>query len=128
MTSDPRAALSALISALEAHFAAAAVRRGEGDPLVLAAYRELAEAFEDYDDALLDAFDEVTPLEVFHGEEEFDDDDIDDELEDVLVDDELVDDELVDDELVDDVLEDELDTDDQPASGSETSSSASRIS
>ncbi len=78
MTTDPRAALTALVAALERHLEAAAARRGENDPVVLAAYKALAEAFEDYDDALLDAFDEVTPLEVFHGEEdeeEFDDDD-----------------------------------------------------
>ena len=46
------------------------MRRGENDPVVLAAYRAVADAFEDYDDALLDAFDEVTPLEVFHGDED----------------------------------------------------------
>src|SRR3954451_20178859 len=68
-TTDPRAALTALVAALERHLEAAAGRRGENDPVVLAAYKALAEAFEDYDDALLDAFDEVTPLEVFHGEE-----------------------------------------------------------
>lgn len=80
MPTDPRAALTALVAALERHLEAAAMRRGENDPVVLAAYRALADAFEDYDDALLDAFDEVTPLEVFRGddeelEEEFDDSD-----------------------------------------------------
>jgi hypothetical protein len=86
MTTDPRAALTALVAALERHLEAAAARRGENDPVVLAAYKALAEAFEDYDDALLDAFDEVTPLEVFHGEdedEEFDDDEEFDEPDDV---------------------------------------------
>jgi hypothetical protein len=85
-TTDPRAALTALVAALERHLEAAAGRRGENDPVVLAAYKALAEAFEDYDDALLDAFDEVTPLEVFHGEdedEEFEDDDEFDEPDDV---------------------------------------------
>ncbi|MBC7638936.1 MAG: hypothetical protein H7231_04030 [Rhodoferax sp.] len=73
MPTDPRAALTALVAALERHLEAAAARRGENDPVVLGAYRALADAFEDYDDALLDAFDEVTPLEVFHGDdEEFD--------------------------------------------------------
>ena len=81
MTTDPRAALTALVAALERHLEAAAGRRGENDPVVLAAYKALAEAFEDYDDALLDAFDEVTPLEVFHGEEDedFEEDEEDDE-------------------------------------------------
>jgi hypothetical protein len=86
MTTDPRAALTALVAALERHLEAAAGRRGENDPVVLAAYKALAEAFEDYDDALLDAFDEVTPLEVFHGEDEdedFDDDEEFDEPDDV---------------------------------------------
>src|SRR3954452_18517915 len=85
-TTDPRAALTALVAALERHLEAAAGRRGENDPVVLAAYKALAEAFEDYDDALLDAFDEVTPLEVFHGEDEdedFDDDEEFDEPDDV---------------------------------------------
>jgi len=72
------AALTALVAALERHLEAAAARRGENDPVVLAAYRSLADAFEDYDDALLDAFDEVTPLEVFHGDDEGDDEGDDD--------------------------------------------------
>ncbi len=70
MPTDPRAALTVLVAAFERHLEAAAHRRGENDPNVLAAYRTLADAFEDYDDALLDAFDEVTPLEVFHGDED----------------------------------------------------------
>lgn len=78
MSTDPRAALTALVAALERHLEAAAGRRGENDPVVLAAYRSLADAFEDYDDALLDAFDEVTPLEVFHGDDEGDDEGDDD--------------------------------------------------
>ena len=85
MTTDPRAALTALVAALERHLEAAAGRRGENDPVVLAAYKALAEAFEDYDDALLDAFDEVTPLEVFHGDEDedYDEDEEFDEPDDV---------------------------------------------
>lgn len=75
---DPRAALDTLVTALERHLEAAASRRGENDPVVLAAYRSVADAFEDYDDALLDAFDEVTPLEVYRGDED-EDDDADDE-------------------------------------------------
>lgn len=72
---DPRAALDTLVTALERHLEAAASRRGENDPVVLAAYRSVADAFEDYDDALLDAFDEVTPLEVYRGDEDEDEDD-----------------------------------------------------
>jgi hypothetical protein len=79
MSTDARAALNELVAALERHLEAAAARRGENDPVVLAAYRAVAEAFEEYDDALLDAYDEVTPLEVFHGEEDDEDDDDEDE-------------------------------------------------
>ncbi len=75
MSLDPRATLTALTEAFERHLEAVSQRKGEGDPLVLAAYRDLAEAFEDYDDSLLDAYDEVTPLEVFQSDEEFDDED-----------------------------------------------------
>ncbi len=75
MTADPRAALSTLVSALERHLEAAASRRGENDPTVVAAYRDLADAFEAYDDVLLDAYGEVTPLEVYGG----DDDEAEDE-------------------------------------------------
>jgi len=82
MTADPRAALSTLVSALERHLEAAASRRGENDPSVVAAYRDLADAFEDYDDALMDTYGEVTPLEVYTGdddEEPDEDEDLEDE-------------------------------------------------
>ena len=81
MTAEPRAALSALVSALERHLEAAASRRSENDPSVVAAYRDLADAFEDYDDALMDTYGEVTPLEVYVGDDDEDDsdDDADDE-------------------------------------------------
>lgn len=82
MPTDPRAALTALVAAFERHLEAAAHRRGENDPAVLGAYRTLADAFEDYDDALLDAFDEVTPLEVFHGDDDEFEDDADDDADD----------------------------------------------
>ena len=78
MTADPRAALTAFVAALETHLETAAVRRGEDDPSVIAAYERVAEAFSAYDDALMDAYGEVTPLEVY-DEELVDDDDDDDE-------------------------------------------------
>ncbi len=83
MTIDPRTALTTLVAAFERHLEASAGRRSEGDPVVLAAYRDLAEAFERYDDSLLDSFDEVTPLEVFRDDEEFEefDEDLDDDLD-----------------------------------------------
>jgi hypothetical protein len=80
MSADPRAALATLVSALERHLEAARSKRGENDPVVFAAYQDVAEAFDVYDDALLDAFDEVTPLEVYHeGSEEDDADDLDED-------------------------------------------------
>lgn len=105
MTAEPRAALSLLVSAFERHLEAAASRRGENDPAVVAAYRDLADAFEDYDDALMDAYGEVTPLEVYTGDDE---DDEDADLE--GVDDEGDDLEATDDE---DDLEGDEDLDDE---------------
>jgi hypothetical protein len=77
MTADPRGALANLVTAFERHLEASASKRGEDDPTVLAAYDDLADAFAAYDDALLQAYGEMTPLEVYDG-----DDDEDDELED----------------------------------------------
>ena len=86
MSIDPRAALSALTTALEEHLVAASARRGEEDPIVEATFLGIIDAFEVYEEALFDAFDEVTPL-VIYGEDEADIDDdesgeiIDDDLE-----------------------------------------------
>jgi hypothetical protein len=93
MSVEPRAALATLVSALERHLEAAGSKHGENDPVVFAAYQDVAEAFDAYDDALLDAYDEVTPLEVYHedaeeddaddleGDQDDDDDDDDDDAE-----------------------------------------------
>jgi len=102
MTTEPRAALDRLIAALEAHLAAASRRQGEADPAVVAAYQTLADAFEEYDEALYDAFDEVTPFVLYDEAEDAAEDDDDEELDDL--------DELDDDDDDDDVL-DELDDD-----------------
>jgi len=84
MTVDPRAALATLTASLERHLEASASRRGENDPTVVSAYQAVAEAFDLYDDALLEAYGEVTPLEIYSGEEddEEDDDEDDEELDD----------------------------------------------
>lgn len=94
MTTEPRAALDRLIAALEAHLSAAAGRQGEADPAVVSAYQVLADAFESYDEALYDAFDEVTPFVLYDDAEDAasDEDDEDDDLED-LEDEDLEDDE-----------------------------------
>src|SRR5664280_2118140 len=84
MKADPRAALANLTASLERHLEASASRRGENDPTVVAAYQAVADAFDLYDDALLEAYGEVTPLEIYSGEDDGDDEDDDDDVEEVL--------------------------------------------
>ncbi|WP_158288653.1 hypothetical protein [Ornithinimicrobium flavum] len=81
MTADPRSALSVFVAALETHLETAAVRRGKDDPSVVAAYERVAEAFTAYEDALHDAYREVTPLVLFDEDlaADEDDDDFEDE-------------------------------------------------
>ncbi|MGO4385386.1 hypothetical protein [Specibacter sp. RAF43] len=86
MSIDPRAALSALTSALEEHLVAASARRGEEDPIVEATFLGIIDAFEVYEEALFDAFDEVTPLVIYgedDSEEDYDDseEDVEDDLD-----------------------------------------------
>lgn len=81
MSIDPRAALTALTTALEEHLAAAAARRGEDDPAVEATFLNIADAFEAYEEALFDAYDEVTPL-VIYDTQDFDGDEDDHEGDD----------------------------------------------
>jgi hypothetical protein len=81
MSADPRAALNQLFSAFERHLEASSTRHGDDDPSVVAAYEDLADAFEVYDGALYDAFGEMTPLDIYtdDGEGERDDEDDDDD-------------------------------------------------
>ncbi|ALV45016.1 dehydrogenase [Arthrobacter alpinus] len=81
MSIDPRAALSALTTALEEHLVAASARRGEEDPIVEATFLGIIDAFEAYEEALFDAFDEVTPLVIYGEDGEDIDEDDEDELE-----------------------------------------------
>ena len=108
MTADPRAALNTLIATFERHLEASAGRNGEDDPRVVAAYEDLADAFEAYDDALNDAYGEMTPLIVV------DDADLDGGDDDDDGDEEYVEDE--DDDrysgLDDEDYDDDLDEDD----------------
>lgn len=75
MATDPRSALTTLVTALERHLEACASRTGEEDPRVIAAYNDLADAFEEYDDALMDTHGEVTPFEVYSDDDEDEDED-----------------------------------------------------
>ncbi|PTT67199.1 hypothetical protein [Arthrobacter sp. HMWF013] len=82
MSIDPRVALQSLTTALEEHLIAASNRRGDGDPAVEAAFFAVADAFEVYEDAIYEAYSEVTPLQVFDDEEDEDEDEesgVDDE-------------------------------------------------
>ena len=82
MSADPRAALNQLVSAFERHLEASSTRHGEDDPTVVAAYEDLADAFEAYDAALYDAYGEMTPLDIYTGDEDRDDDEEGDEEDD----------------------------------------------
>src|SRR5690242_19546064 len=75
MTADPRGALTALVTAFERHLEAFAAKRGEDDPTGIASYDDLADAFATYDDALLQAYGEMTPLDIYDGEDDEDEDD-----------------------------------------------------
>jgi DNA-directed RNA polymerase delta subunit len=100
MSNDPRSALQALVSAFEEHLVAASNRRGEDDPAVDGAYIAIADAFDAYEEALYEAYDEVTPLTVFAEDDADGDDDDEDEL---LEDNEMLDEDLVDDEDYEDL-------------------------
>lgn len=123
MTVEPRAALERLISALERHYEAAGSTRDPDHPLVMAAAQDLAEAFDEYDEALFDATEVATPLAVygddFDGHEDEDDSDTvyagldPDEYDEDLDDDDDDEDEDDEDDLdYDDEDEDELDDQD----------------
>lgn len=99
MNSDPRSALAALIAALERHYEAAAASRDDDDPALDAATDQLTTAFDNYDDALFDAYDIATPLIVFDTDEDDDEDD-DDDFDDLDDLDDLDDDAIDDDEKI----------------------------
>jgi hypothetical protein len=79
MSADPRAALNQLVAAFERHLEASSTRHGDDDPTVVAAYEDLADAFEAYDGALYDAYGEMTPLDIYSGDDDRDDDEDEDE-------------------------------------------------
>lgn len=107
MSNDPRAALQALVSAFEEHLVAASNRRSDDDPAVDGAYIAIADAFDAYEEALYDAYDEVTPLTVFAEEDDSDDEDDDEDDseddEELLEDNEMLDEDLVDEEDYEDL-------------------------
>lgn len=72
MSTDPRVALSVLTGCLEEHLSAVAAKRGAQDASISSAFLAVADAFEEYEDALYEAYEEYLPLSVV---EESDDDD-----------------------------------------------------
>ena len=123
MIADPRAALAQLVSALERHLEVAADRRDPDDAAVISAAEALAEAFDDYDEALFLATEVATPLAVYGDLDDDGTDDVDDDGvysglddEDVVYedsdDDSDDDDDDVDDEEEDDDVDEEDDEED----------------
>lgn len=72
MTTNPRAELAGLTAALEEHLNAITNSRGEHDAAIDNAYVAIANAFERYEEALFEVYEEVTPLEVFIDDEDED--------------------------------------------------------
>lgn len=112
MATDPRAALDRLFAAFEEHLDAVEALQDDEAPVVLATADSLAEAFENYDEALYEEYGVDTPLVVYDGDEDEDEvfeyDDLDD--------DDLDDDGLDEDNLDEDSLdEDDLTTGDEQA-------------
>ncbi|WP_404386886.1 hypothetical protein [Humibacillus xanthopallidus] len=113
MTVDPRSALESLVTALERHFEAATASRDPDHPMVIAAATDLAEAFDDYDEALYVATEVATPLAIY-GEELEGDDDEDGGVYAGLESEEYDEDDDDDDEDEDEDEDDEDDDDDDP--------------
>lgn len=108
MNTDPRAALAALIAALERHYEASAASQGDNDAALEAATDRLTAAFDTYDDALFEAYDVATPFIVFDGDED-DDDDEDDDFDDL----DDLDDDFDEDDDFDDFDDEDDDFDDE---------------
>jgi pyruvate/2-oxoacid:ferredoxin oxidoreductase alpha subunit len=129
MTVDPRSALESLVVALERHFEAATASRDPDHPMVIAAATDLAEAFDDYDEALYVATEVATPLAIYGDELDGDDDEDGGvyaglESEDYDEDDEDDDDDQDDDDQDDDEDDDEDDDDEDEDDDAETSTPA----
>jgi hypothetical protein len=88
MNVEPRAALQRLVAALERHLETVAGGRGEDDPALQAAHKQLTDAFQAYEESLYDAYGAYTPFMVYDEDEddlpdeEFDIDELDDSDED----------------------------------------------
>ncbi|MDQ0093521.1 hypothetical protein [Paeniglutamicibacter psychrophenolicus] len=72
MSTDPRVALSVLISCLEEHLSAVAAKRGAQDASISAAFLAVADAYEEYEDALYESYEEFLPLTVVDEDDDND--------------------------------------------------------
>lgn len=70
MSTDPRVALSVLISCLEEHLSAVAAKRGTADASISSAFLAVADAYEEYEDALYESYEEFLPLTVADEEDD----------------------------------------------------------
>lgn len=64
MSTDPSYALQALIAHLEQHLAVVSQSRGSADTAIDTAFGSLADAFEDYEDALYEQYSELLPFTI----------------------------------------------------------------
>jgi hypothetical protein len=73
MSTDPWAALERLTTTLNRHLTAVEERSGLDDPEVSRAYDQVAEAYQDYEDALWDSYSESLPLDLYDGDDDDED-------------------------------------------------------
>ncbi|MGO2079133.1 hypothetical protein [Glutamicibacter arilaitensis] len=64
MSTEPSFALQALIARLEQHLAIVSQSRGAGEASIDEAFGALADAFEDYEEALYDQYSELLPFTI----------------------------------------------------------------
>ncbi|WP_313814597.1 hypothetical protein [Glutamicibacter sp.] len=69
MSTDPNYALRTLIAHLEQHLAVVSQSRGSADAAVDTAFGALADAFEDYEDALYEQYSELLPFTIPNDDE-----------------------------------------------------------
>ena len=71
MANDARNNLNQLVAALERHLEAASTGRGSDDPAVVSSYEHLKAAFLDYEEALMDQYGEMLPMELAEEDEDW---------------------------------------------------------
>ena len=77
MSTDPWAALERLTTSLNRHLTAVEQRRGMDDPQVGQTYDQVADAYQEYEDAHWDAHGESLPLDLYDEDDDASDEDQD---------------------------------------------------